>query len=299
MELAAFHLQAATYDHIRPPAFGNQPHLKSTEIGQRARKKELTKEALEKKLDLADPNPSLRTRLKSVFGSSTELVVDGPTDGGAGADKDGRGTPTADAEGRSSRTNSDTATSLRGTVRSVKSINSTSGKSRRELDLTTDPEIVTSAFLQEAAHLLSLLSAVAMSTLRNDVEHAESPLATFHKGRPWPHVDPDSYSADVRSGWAKTSHRSYTVLRYLLGFTRGDSDRTLYNAARPFRVVGGVSDGEVEQLQTARGPLAKVALCSMWLLEFISREHLAGSTGKIAPPILSRLYQFSSDGMLG
>lgn len=112
-------------------------------------------------------------------------------------------------------------------------------------------------------------------------------------------IDPDSYSADVRIGWAKTSHRSFNVLRYLIGSTRGDEDRTLYNAARPFRVVGGVSDAEVELLQSARGPLAKVALCSMWLEEFISREHLAGSTGKIAPPIISRLYQFISDGMLG
>lgn len=38
-------------------------------------------------------------------------------------------------------------------------------------------------FLQEAAHLLSLLSAVAMSTLRNDLETAESPLITFTPGR--------------------------------------------------------------------------------------------------------------------
>ena len=75
--------------------------------------------------------------------------------------------------------------------------------------------------------------------------------------------------------------------------------RTLYNAARPFRVIGGVSDAEIEFLQAARGPLAKVALCSMWLQEFITREYMAGSTGKVAPPILSRLYQFTSDGMIG
>ena len=154
-------------------------------------------------------------------------------------------------------------------------------------------------FLQEAAHLLSLLSAVAMSTLRNDIEEAESPLATFEPGVPWPHVDPDAYSADVRKDWARSTHRSWTVLRYLLGISRSEKDRTLYNAARPFRVVGGVSDAEVEMLQAARGPLAKVALCSMWLQEFISREHLAGSTGGVADPIISRLYQFLSDGMIG
>jgi predicted membrane chloride channel (bestrophin family) len=45
--------------------------------------------------------------------------------------------------------------------------------------------------------------------------------------------------------------------------------------------------------------MAKVALCFMWLQEFISREYLAGSTGQVAAPIISRLYQFCSDGMLG
>jgi hypothetical protein len=73
----------------------------------------------------------------------------------------------------------------------------------------------------------------------------------------------------------------------------------LYNAARPFRVIGGVSDAEIELLQAARGPLAKVALVSMWLQEFITRECLAGSTGNVASPVLSRLYQFVSDGMVG
>ena len=31
----------------------------------------------------------------------------------------------------------------------------------------------------------------------------------------------------------------------------------------------------------------------------VSREHLNGSTGKVAPPIISRLFQFLSDGMTG
>lgn len=33
--------------------------------------------------------------------------------------------------------------------------------------------------------------------------------------------------------------------------------------------------------------------------EFITREYLHGSTGNVGPPILSRLYQFTSDGMVG
>jgi hypothetical protein len=154
-------------------------------------------------------------------------------------------------------------------------------------------------FLQEAAHLLSLMSAVAFSTLRNDLEQAYSPLITFTPGAPFPHVDPDAYTADVRRDWTTTNSRPLIILRYISGWSRTVKDRTLYNAARPFRVIGGVSDSEIELLQAARGPLAKVALVSMWLQEFITREYLAGSTGNVATPVLSRLYQFVSDGMVG
>ena len=157
-----------------------------------------------------------------------------------------------------------------------------------------------SLFLQESAHLLSLLSAVAMSTLRNDVEAAESPLATFRCGAPWPAVDPDSPTADIRKGYNAAAEPHFrTVCRYLLGLTRTDRDRTMYNAARPFRVIGGVSDSEIELLQAARGPFAKVALVSVWLEEFMCREYLQGSSGQVGAPIISRNYQFLSDGMLG
>ena len=37
----------------------------------------------------------------------------------------------------------------------------------------------------------------------------------------------------------------------------------------------------------------------MWLQEFISREFANGSMGSVAPPIISRLFQFTSDGMVG
>ena len=101
------------------------------------------------------------------------------------------------------------------------------------------------------------------------------------------------------SHWPFHRARIWTVLQYLFGRSRTGASRTLYNAARPFRVIGGVSDSEIQMLQAARGPSAKVALCSMWLQEFISREYMAGSTGGVAPPIISRLYQFISDGNLG
>ena len=153
-------------------------------------------------------------------------------------------------------------------------------------------------FLEEVAHLLSLLSAVAFSTLRNDLPYAESPLTAFEPGLPWPHVDPDAYKRRDKLGWEGS--KLTTLLRFIVGASRTARDRTLYNAARPFRVIGNVSDQEIDQLQQARGPLAKVSLVSMWIQELISREYMTGdSTGSIAPPIISRLYQFISEGMAG
>jgi len=157
-----------------------------------------------------------------------------------------------------------------------------------------------SLFLQEAVHLISLMSAVALSTLRVDIEGAESPLIPYIPGAPWPPVDPDNTPKEIKEEFTqKESSRLEKNLRFLLGTSRTEKNRTLYNAARPMRVLGGVSDAEIKLLSAARGPLAKTALCTMWMQEFISREYMAGSTGGVAPPIISRLYQFCSDGMIG
>ena len=114
----------------------------------------------------------------------------------------------------------------------------------------------------------------------------------------WPPVDPDDLDAEIREGY-HSNNRILLILSWLLGLTRTRKELTLYNAARPFRVLGGVSDAEMHLLQNARGSSAKVALCSLWLQEFVTREHLAGSTDGVAAPIISRLYQYCSDGMLG
>ena len=148
-------------------------------------------------------------------------------------------------------------------------------------------------FLQELAHLASLLVAVALSTLRNDIDGAESPLDLYEIGAPWPEVD-----------YGKTSglsirERLTTNVWYFLGSGRTPEERTRYNALRPLPVIGGVSDKEIRYLQMARGPYAKTQLCWQWLSEFIIREHLAGSLGKVGAPIISRVVQFLSDGMTG
>jgi hypothetical protein len=146
-------------------------------------------------------------------------------------------------------------------------------------------------FLQELAHLASLLAAVAFATLRNDVEGAESPLDFYEPGSPWPAVDPDR-AAESRNGMS-----AWDRFSYFLGTGRSPAQRTRYNASRPLPVLGGVSEGEIRFLQMARGPYAKTQLCWNWLSEFIVREHLAGSMGEVGSPIISRVMQFLGDGM--
>jgi hypothetical protein len=93
-----------------------------------------------------------------------------------------------------------------------------------------------SLFLQELAHLTSLLNAVALSTLRNDVEGAESPLGLYEPGSPWPPVDPNNfknlYDTRMEGYWHAFS--------YFMGKGRSPEEQTRYNAARPLPVLGGV-----------------------------------------------------------
>ena len=155
-----------------------------------------------------------------------------------------------------------------------------------------------SLFFQELAHLVSLLSGIAMSTLRNDIEGFDAPLKEYIPGKPWPPVDPDSVSdSDIRQyGGDNTFWRA---VYFCFGLSRSERNRTLYNASRPFLVLGGVSDREMEHLEAAQGSSAKVALCTLWLKEFISREMMHGSVGKVHHALLSRLYQYISDGCVG
>mmetsp|Transcript_2666 Transcript_2666/g.3901 ORF Transcript_2666/g.3901 Transcript_2666/m.3901 type:complete len:597 (+) Transcript_2666:207-1997(+) len=148
-----------------------------------------------------------------------------------------------------------------------------------------------SLFLQELTHLASLLVAVAFSTLRSDIENTEAPLDLYKAGDPWPEVDPDQMKKGTAAGIRD-------CLYYLGGFDRTLAMRVAHNASRPLPVIGGVSANEIAFLQRAKGPSAKVNLAWHWLSEFIMREHLAGSLGNIGPPIVSRLIQFLSDGMI-
>lgn len=68
MDLAAFHLQSARYNDRRPPAFGEHPEL--TDLNRfRERENETTLEELEEQLNnnMEPTNQSLRTRLRKSF----------------------------------------------------------------------------------------------------------------------------------------------------------------------------------------------------------------------------------------
>lgn len=276
-DLAAFHLQAAKYDKRKPPSFGRHPDVKFIER-QRRRSHEQTIDELQEQLDEKNLDTGIQKYLRRFATYKKPFSKKQQTN-----KRSGKAEPSHVTIGSKHSTGSSHHT--------PKVMVRESEKLWGQGDAPL--------FLEEAAHLLSLLSAVALSTLRNDLDEADSPLITFVPGQPFPHVDPDAYNADVRKEWDQTTHRSVTILKYFFGFSRSAYSRTLYNAARPFRVIGGVSDAEIEMLQAARGPLAKVALVSMWLQEFFTREHLHGSMGNVGPPIISRLYQFTSDGLLG
>jgi len=155
-----------------------------------------------------------------------------------------------------------------------------------------------SVFLQELAHMSSLLIAVAFCTLRNDIEGSQSPLGTYIPGSPWPSSDPDKRTEEEQKYIKVKQNWFVKIFSFVFDVNRTAKARTTFNASRPMMVLGGVSDAEVEMLQRAKGPSAKTSLCMHWISEFIIREHLAGTLGGVGPPIVSRLFQFLSDGMI-
>jgi hypothetical protein len=113
-------------------------------------------------------------------------------------------------------------------------------------------------FLQELAHRTSLLSAVALSTLRNDADGYESPLDIYYPGSPLPEVDPDKVPKDTRQSYQPNTIKKHCL--YWLGKDRTPAHRSEYNSSRPLSVIGGVSDAEIAFLQKARGSYAKTQL---------------------------------------
>ena len=280
--VAAFHYQSKMYDSVRPPPFASQEVMDVSRV--REREKEYTPQKLKEELESSSRRRFSRSQINgSIFIS--QRVKDKKND-----DQNNL-TPNNKCDEDDQKLESVRITpSVKGSRRF-----SVCGKPRLEGGIYTSRP---SLFLQEVTHLLSLLMAVALSTLRNDSDGIELPLVEYEHGSEFPPVDPDSLSSYERKKFYGES-RLLTCLTFVFGADRTTEQRVLYNAARPFGVLGGVSDSEMLLLKSCKGPSSKVVLCSMWLMEFISREYLAGSVGNVAPPIVSRLYQEISNGKLG
>ena len=343
MLLAAFHYQADSYDHVRPPAFGNHPTAISVDV-QRQRQ-QTNALSMEQTLDHVQhlqqqqqqqKQQQRQQQSRGLFGSRrrtgrsetrTNRRSNARPDHSSSHDSENddsrriplplrfqkrfqpasdvfvSATPTASTTAQNDEvlatsplSNDATATELQ--QQQQQQEQQEKSKVGRILQSRRVQMPVPSLFLQESAHLVSLLFGVAMSTLRNCTEGCEVPIVEYIPGKPWPHVNPNELPPELQHKFGgDTSFRH--ALHFMFGLTRSERHRALYNAARPFTVLGGISDDEVEKLDRARGPYAKVALCTFWLQEFITREILHGSVGTVHHALLSRLHQYVSDGSIG
>jgi hypothetical protein len=288
--LASFHYQCKQYDEIRPLTFGANPNIRN-ETRERERVEELkTQQETERQLthlqyEAKKKKGSLLLKLRRRKGGAPKP-----------ADSAKKGSSKKAFKPNTHQNRNPNGFTSPPKWSASFSVGQGEAGEKHFMNLTGMETTVPSLFLQEAAHLYSLLSAVAMSALRADIEGAQSPLTEYIPGTPFPPVNPDELCPDIKFAYFESSP-FWTFVYFVLGLDRTPRQRTLYNAARPFRVIGGISDAEAELLQEARGPYAEMALCNLWLKEFISREYLNGSTGKVAPPIVGRAYQFISDGV--
>jgi len=315
---AAFHMQSKYYDAVMPPSFGNFPEIRSV-VQQRVRSMRPTLSDLEQQLIAEEKNhhrrdhsPSRHSKIPSIpdnspsgehstqnldvtlgpsFESQNNSTVSLRTNVVLTFEADGESAPKQENSQIPATTLTNNEVPTNQLLQDRPSYRR-SGQSNEVAGFETP-----SLFLQELCHRLSLLGAVSMATLRNIDQGTDLPLVGYTPGEPLPPVDPDALSR-VRRREYHEQNRVWTFFKYLFGLTRSNRHRTLYSYARPFRVLGGVSDAENTSLHAARGEHAKVMLCQFWLQEFLIREHLHGSMGTIAPPIVSRIFQEVNSGTM-
>eukprot|EP00546_Thalassionema_frauenfeldii_P017718 CAMPEP_0178900560 /NCGR_PEP_ID=MMETSP0786-20121207/3539_1 /TAXON_ID=186022 /ORGANISM="Thalassionema frauenfeldii, Strain CCMP 1798" /LENGTH=396 /DNA_ID=CAMNT_0020571573 /DNA_START=381 /DNA_END=1571 /DNA_ORIENTATION=- len=268
--MAAFHYQSSRYDNQKPSSFGNNPEMKcGFLVREHVEVPEyMYLEKLENDMDTADKRP----RRMSIVGFLSQKRKE-------------------ELEKKQSSNNYISQVSLRGDTRS-KRINASDGWVPSSLTRPLRDETLTSPLLNEAVHLFSLLSAVAMYTLFNDATLDDLPFVRYTAGDPFPPVDPNKAIATF-------SNRILAGIYFVLGISMGGEDRERYKSIKSFSVLGGISEKEVQALKQARGGKGKVTLCFMWVQEFMIREQLSSGLGQIPSAIVSRCFQFASDGMKG
>jgi hypothetical protein len=280
--MAAFHLQSKIYESVAPPAFGDHQDVNFDFV----RKRENTERTkIFTARETLNGNESKPTSGKSKLVNFLKIKTKGKSKN----DKD---------KEILYHINNSTSSGLpfptEYWTRTKAQVNASLSNDTTSVQEKSDPTEKPSLFLQETAHLVSLLSAVSLSTLRYDAEGEEAPLTEFVPGKKWPSNNSDHDQEMRENGYQR--NRAWTAIKFMLDVSRSSKEILDYNAARPFHVIGGISDKEAELLRNARGSSAKVALVYLWVNEFITREHLHGSMGTVAPPIISRLMQYCSDG---
>mmetsp|Transcript_1898 Transcript_1898/g.4134 ORF Transcript_1898/g.4134 Transcript_1898/m.4134 type:complete len:492 (+) Transcript_1898:77-1552(+) len=281
--MAAFHLQSRIYESVAPPSFGEHQDVHFDFV----RRREITERTSTSFVTARDTLNSNETKPTSVKSRLGKILRRQNKEMSKGA---------KDKDTQNIHDSSSSALPFPNDywTRSKSSKANGSLSNDASVQKKDDPTENPSLFLQETAHLVSLLSAVALSTLRYDAEGKEAPLTEFVPGKNWPSNNSDNDTEMLKNGYRR--NKAWSTVKFMLDVSRSPTEILEYNAARPFHVIGGISDKEAELLRNAKGASAKVALVYLWLNEFITREHMHGSMGTVAPPIISRLMQFTSDG---
>ncbi len=146
-------------------------------------------------------------------------------------------------------------------------------------------------FVDNLIHLVSLLGSVSCLTLRQDNDIGN--LVHHRSGN----ILPTSPVATERLD--RNSFGLWSWMTYIFGM-RSDKDvRVNYNKCFPFPVIDGVTDDERNALQNQISNSARTSMCMMWVTDCITTGYATGAFGSVSPPVISRLYQELSDGMLG
>ena len=242
IELAAWHLQSKRYESIKPPTFGAHPNLNAVVRKRKLVDNHMTPQKLKHILDTtADADDvveqsfnntgkyqkrrSLWHRMSRGKQKSRKTSIEGSTCN-AGEAKSINSRYSVKSFDKPQSTN-------------VNSINNQTERERTPFQRKRGESCITavtnldggmeshespSLFLQEASHLISLLSAVAFTTLRVDLLKAPAPLNEYKVGSPWPSADPD---ADEHTDQYYESSSLVKNINYILGNERTDAQRTV------------------------------------------------------------------------
>lgn len=137
----------------------------------------------------------------------------------------------------------------------------------------------------EFVHTMSLMHALALQSLRGDMDLGNLTEGSFMEIPPPPPTDP----ADIPAWNAVRTWHGIFFLRF---DARHSAD---YWKATPFTVIGGLNGMQSEIIADSRD---RVFLVMCWILRMIGARRTAGGI-KSEAPIISRIYQVLSDGMSG